>query len=423
MSPSETTYIPSEDDVPLVVLDDEYRLATSESPPPLHGSYERRNVAQRSLLFRWASYASTLTNCRHAHCNAHPLTPRAILCRYIRRPFWGFVILLGLLNIVSISLGCLFTLFPDDFDDRLDAWLLPNSRLSAISQRDTRGIPVSRCHSHNDYWRDVPLHSALQAGCMGVEADIWLSDQDLLVGHNPFVLNRRATLRSLYLNPLLDILHQRNSHILDLPDDFEPTTPLAGVFAADPTQTLILLIDFKTDGDELWPYVMYQLQPLREAGYLTFYNGTAINERPITIVASGNAPIHQVITNDSYRDIFYDAPLDKLALTSPTSDQDQLSIEYDFSNSYYASVNFGKTIGGLHRNRFSEDQLIKIRSQIENAHSRGLKVRYWGTPSWPRGLRNHVWHVLVREGVDLLNVDDLREGTRQDWRKHRSWLL
>jgi hypothetical protein len=34
-------------------------------------------------------------------------------------------------------------------------------------------VPVG-CHSHNDYWRRVPLYSALQAGCIGVEADVWL---------------------------------------------------------------------------------------------------------------------------------------------------------------------------------------------------------------------------------------------------------
>lgn len=238
------------------------------------------------------------------------------------------------------------------------------------------------------------------------------------------MLNRRETLRTLYLNPLLDILHQRNTrtNLLNLPDTFHTDLPMAGVFASDPAQSLVLLIDFKTDGDKLWPYVMEQLQPLREAGYLTYFNGSDLHERPITVVASGDAPLHRVIGNDTYRDIFYDAPLDKLTL-SPTPSQDPLSPDYDFSNSYYASANFGEAIGGLHRNRFSQDQLALIRAQIEAAHRRGLKVRYWGTPSWPRGLRNHVWHVLVREGVDLINVDDLREATRQDWRKHRSWLL
>jgi hypothetical protein len=30
-------------------------------------------------------------------------------------------------------------------------------------------------------------------------------------------------------------------------------------------------------------------------------------------------------------------------------------------------------------------------------------------------LRNHVWDVLVREGVDVLNVDDLRGVSKQVW--------
>lgn len=421
--------------VPLVPLEDDDSIDSptafaDDEASPLNGSHDGRRKAQPSWVLRYSTYASSFARCRHYRCNARPTSPRAIICRYVVRPFWGMVVLLGLLNVVSILLGGLFTLFPDDFDDRLDAWLLPNPRLSSpfSLKQATRGIPVSRCHSHNDYWQDAPLYSALGAGCIGVEADIWLSDRDLLVGHNPFTLSRRASLRSLYLSPLFDILHQRNGreNLLNLPDGFNSSTQVAGVFAADPTQTLVLLIDFKMDGDTLWHHVMEELQPMRDAGYLTFYDGTTIHERPITVVATGDAPIHRVVENDTYRDIFYDAPLDKLTLapeSDPESDQRDFSIEYDLSNSYYASVNFGKTIGGLTRNRFSQEQLALIRSQIQAAHSRGLKVRYWGTPSWPRGLRNHVWHVLVREGVDLVNVDDLREATRQDWRKHRSWLL
>lgn len=330
-----------------------------------------------------------------------------------------------MLNIFSIGGRCIFALFPDEFDDRLDGWLLPNDRLSTTPHWHTRGVPLSRCHSHNDYWREAPLKSALLAGCIGVEADIWLSDRELLVGHNPFTLDRKQTLRTLYLSPLLDILHQRNtrSRLLNLPDSFHSQYPMAGVFASDPTQTLVLLLDFKTNGEKLWARVMEQLQPLREAGYLSYFDGTKMHERPITVVASGNAPVHQIIKNETYRDIFYDAPLDRLAAPQTVDEILTPRAEFGFSNSYYASVDFGQSIGRLHRNRFSPGQLELIRAQIKEAHRRGLKVRYWGTPTWPRGLRNHVWHVLVREGVDLINVDDLREATQQDWRKHRSWLL
>lgn len=35
-----------------------------------------------------------------------------------------------------------------------------------------------RIHSHNDYWRDVPLFSALSHGVTSVEADVWLNPKD-----------------------------------------------------------------------------------------------------------------------------------------------------------------------------------------------------------------------------------------------------
>lgn len=49
-----------------------------------------------------------------------------------------------------------------------------------------------------------------------------------------------------------------------------------------------------------------------------------------------------------------------------------------------------------------------MRRQIQAAHGKGLKARYWDTPAWPKSLRNHIWDVLWREGADALNVDDLK---------------
>jgi hypothetical protein len=148
-------------------------------------------------------------------------------------------------------------------------------------------------------------------------------------------------------------------------------------------------------------------------------------QRLVTVVVSGDAPFHLIAANSSYRDIFLDAPLDKLdqSIETPQETVSAAAAGYNYTNSYYAPVDFRRTIGPLSRNRFSQDQLARVRKQVAAAHDRGLKVRYWGTPTWPRGLRNHVWHVLVREGVDYINVDDLAEGTMQDWRKHRSWWL
>lgn len=198
-----------------------------------------------------------------------------------------------------------------------------------------------------------------------------------------------------------------------------------GVFVGNPSQTLVLLVDFKSDGESLWPVLMEQLQPLRESGYLSHFDGSDMIHRPITVVATGDAPFHRILENTTYRDIFYDAPLEKLAHASDSFEASHPQTDepvYNAHNSYYASVDFRKTIGSLPMSRLSQNQLTKVRNQVRAAHERGLRVRYWGTPKWPVGLRNYVWRVLVRERVDVLNVDDLHGATRVDW-KSRSWWI
>lgn len=42
------------------------------------------------------------------------------------------------------------------------------------------------------------------------------------------------------------------------------------------------------------------------------------------------------------------------------------------------------------------------------------EARYRNIPSWPKGLQNQVWDVLVKEGADLVNVDHLDDDTKKD---------
>ena len=72
----------------------------------------------------------------------------------------------------------------------------------------TRDIVPIACHSHNDYWRAVPLFDAIRSGCTGVEADVWLfkGETDLFVGHTSAALSPTRTLRSLYVEPLVELL-------------------------------------------------------------------------------------------------------------------------------------------------------------------------------------------------------------------------
>lgn len=320
----------------------------------------------------------------------------------------------GLFSLFSFTWSRLFSVA-----DARDSRLFPDHRSSLFSNWVTHGITPVACHSHNDYWRRVPLLSALAAGCISVEADVWLHDDDLQVGHTRQTVLPGQTLRSLYLDPLLGILQKHNSVV----NGSAETTDLVGVFASDPAQTLVLLVDFKEDRELIWTHLMEQLQPLRDLGYLTYFNGSEILSRPLTIVASGNAPLEQILRSTTHRDIFYDAPLDVLAhpTFSTVTDLKMDGSIFNDHNSYYASVGFHKSIGSLPLGRLSQGQLAKIRNQVRVAHERGLKVRYWGTPKWPAGLRNYVWRALVREGVDVLNVDDLHDATKVDWRRGGWW--
>lgn len=65
----------------------------------------------------------------------------------------------------------------------------------------------------------------------------------------------------------------------------------------------------------------------------------------------------------------------------------------------------------------NETQLEILKNEVDAAHAKGIKVRYWNQPSWPISTRNGIWRQQIDAGVDLLNVDDLKaaSGIGYDW--------
>ena len=363
------------------------------------------------------------------------------------RPDCGFV------QLVSLIVNFVAAFLPNGVDNLVKDWGKPGhigAYLAHWPTDFTRDILPIPCHSHNDYWRDVPLYSAIQVGVSSVEADIWAFPQELYVGHSLLSLTPNRTLNNLYINPLLDLLDKMNPKPLVVDD---PDTKPHGVFDTDPSRTLIFLIDFKTYGPNTWPAMYTALDPLRERGYLTHVRNSIIVRRPITVVGTGSTPFSYVNSSihNPHQDVFFDAPLNRFFLgphnettppnidLRPRSSVDELSVKdvttteddeesspedpsaYTPLNSYYASISFHKAFGNLFRGQFSDSQLQLLRGQIKGAQAQGLKVRYWDTPFWPIGLRNHVWDVLVKEGVDFLNVDDLKAAAQRDWGRWKGW--
>jgi hypothetical protein len=262
----------------------------------------------------------------------------------------------------------------------------------------SRDITPKNCHSHNDYWRNVPLYEALAAGCVSVEADIFvMGDGELRVSHSWRSIKTHRTLKNLYLDPLANILTNRNVSLASTEEKE------IGVFDADPDASVVLLIDFKEDAYRAWPVLLEQLRPLYEQGWLTYFDGTELVKGPLTIVASGKAPFELVQDMDEDRFIFFDAPLDDI--WNPV---------YSTENSYYASAKMSKAIGFVW-GRLTSGQVNALKSQISAASEKGLLSRYWSTPSWPISLRNKVWFTLSENDVGMLNVDDLDGATRWDW--------
>ncbi|KAF2019504.1 hypothetical protein BU24DRAFT_419119 [Aaosphaeria arxii CBS 175.79] len=283
---------------------------------------------------------------------------------------------------------------PEIWDDERQAFI-----------HDAIPVPV---HSHNDYSRGIPLFEALGSGCISVEADIHLRGSDLLVGHTSKGLKSDSNLRSMYLAPLQRMIQLRNKGTYE--------EEWRGIFRSSPHQTVVLLVDVKTSGPETFAELHAQLQPLRDLDFLTYWNGTERIIRPLTVVASGNAPFESILALDSaHRDIFWDAKLENLFTLNDDLDVDPPIYGFNQSNSYFASTRWTNARlfvpplnytypEGTKINAYMKDMALP---HIEQAKARGLISRFWDTPEGPPNLREIAWRVLIKLKTGILNMDDM----------------
>lgn len=151
----------------------------------------------------------------------------------------------------------------------------------------------------------------------------------------------------------------------------------------------------------LYEAVLAELEPLRSRRFLTTYNGTSMSSSAITIVGSGEARL-DLITAQQNRDLFYDAPLDKLSSAQYAHITPSISpmASAKLSLTGYSNLLFWRSA-----------PYQKMQEFIDVAHSKGITARYWGTPRSPPWLRRTIWKALVARNVDWLNSDHLQEAT------------
>jgi hypothetical protein len=145
--------------------------------------------------------------------------------------------------------------------------------LLAIASADDapKSIPLLRAHAHNDYEHLRPLLDALDHGFCNVEADVYLTPQGLLVGHDLKDVKPERTLQSLYLKPLQDRIKTNGGFVLakDVP--------------------FTLLVDIKSEAEATYAAIDVLL-----AGYADILSTTRdgrFQPGPVTVVISGNRPI------------------------------------------------------------------------------------------------------------------------------------
>ncbi|ORX33999.1 hypothetical protein BD324DRAFT_584166, partial [Kockovaella imperatae] len=271
-------------------------------------------------------------------------------------------------------------------------------------------LPIM-AYSHNDEMQgENALALALSLGFSSIEIDLPLPGQDstyqLVVGHRESDLNERS-LAHTYLNPLLTTLNERNE------GKNVSAGQWTGLYESRPRAQVQLVIDFKSHGEAMWPYLVSALEPLRTAGFLTTYHveSKRWSAGPLIVVGTGNAPLSEIY-HAPHRDIFYDAPLMNLEepVTIPASSaRDEVTFQWTPDISPMASAKFPAMYHlGMELPPWSFIEKW-LRGYTDEARRRGIKSRWWGTARMTQGIRKRLWMMISRGGADWLGGDDLPE--------------
>lgn len=235
--------------------------------------------------------------------------------------------------------------------------------------------PLERAHAHNDYEHDRPLLDALDHGFTSAEADVWLVDGQLYIGHDAPDMSR--TLASTYLLPLAKRVRANGGAVYPHWDE-----------------SFRLLIDVKSEGTAAWPVIERELARFRQL--MTTYRNGRVLERPVTAVISGNRDL-AAMQEASVRRSFYDGRLGDL--TSGLS-SDLVAMISDNWTRHFTWTGVGP---------MPEAERQKLHTIVGTAHASGYDVRFWATPDLPLPNREAIWRELVAADVDALNTDHLAD--------------
>ncbi|KAM0755151.1 hypothetical protein T439DRAFT_377515 [Meredithblackwellia eburnea MCA 4105] len=288
-----------------------------------------------------------------------------------------------------------------------------------------RNIPTRNIHSHNDYWRDVPLYTALSLGVRSIEADVWLNPKDgvLYVGHSYIFLTKARTFDHLYVSQLLHILSLTNVRddeyqFFNETDFFSPENEREvrreseNWFDEGSDARIRLVVDLKTRGLETYHALRGALEPLREKGWLTTYTKSnhTTKKAPVEVVMTGNGnnlDVRSLLVGLEETDLFMDAPL--LSLNETWVGADGKTHTWDPVLAPLASTSFSSLTPWTGRLPIVGSEFSRLFALFEVAKARGFQVRVYSPPRWPTFVRDRVWRTLWEAGTDFMDADELED--------------
>jgi glycerophosphoryl diester phosphodiesterase len=253
----------------------------------------------------------------------------------------------------------------------LVASLMQVALANAPAQNATPAVePLANAHSHNDYWRQRPLFDALDRGFTSVEADVFLVDGHLLVGHDREGLQAGKSLESLYLDALLRRARENGGRIYQSSPRF------------------FLLIDIKSDARVTYRRLNEALSTY--VAMLTSVERGKIHERAVTVVVSGNRlPFEEAAAADP-RYAGLDGRISDLDSDHPAHVMPMISDNWTNQFSWRGA------------GPMPVAEKAKLQAIVQRAHGAGRVVRFWATPE-----SEDAWRELRSAGVDLINTDEL----------------
>ena len=247
-------------------------------------------------------------------------------------------------------------------------FILSISVLCAIayfSDAQPKNYSVSNAHSHNDYVHPDLFYAAYSEGFGSIEADIFLYQDQLIIGHDTADLKAGRTLEKYYLVPL-DSCVRKNGH--------------KQVYQKKKKQ-LILLIDIKTSPKE----TLNKLVSILEKFPLLISNPT------LRFVITGNRPSPVLYTRYP-KYIWFDGIL-----------SDHYESEA-LSRIVMMSDNFRKYAGWDGKTDISASDKEKLLTSIQSSHALHKPVRFWNAPDTVLA-----WKQFMQLGADYINTDHIRE--------------